>query len=134
MADVNRELLRGLPGYGAVGAVGFIVDGGLLAALYHGWAVGPTAARCLSFPLALTVTWLLNRRWVFGPARLLSSFREYLAYAAIQTIGALLNLGLFAWLVHRVIWMAAFPLLPFALASLAVLTFNFILLSRFVYR
>lgn len=126
--------LKGLPGFGAVGVIGFIVDGGLLALLFHVFSVGPITARCLSFPLALTVTWLLNRRWVFGATRLKSSTHEYLLYAAIQTAGALLNLGIFAWLVHGVEVMSAYPLLPFGLASLAVLTFNFVLLRRFVYR
>ena len=51
-----REVLR----FGAVGTLGFVVDGTILTLLLKiGQPV--VVSRCASFAAAVTVTWLLNR-------------------------------------------------------------------------
>ncbi len=54
--------------FAVVGAVGFLVDAGVLTALVNGLGANPYAARAVSFPAAVTATWWLNRRWTFAPA------------------------------------------------------------------
>ena len=65
--STSGRLLR----FGAVGAVGFIVDGGLLYGLVASGLLGSLTARVVSFPTAVLTTWMLNRRFTFhdrGPA------------------------------------------------------------------
>jgi len=120
------QTLKGQAGsFAFIGAIGFAVDGGVLT-LLHGLA-GMTAvhARFVSFPVAVTVTWLLNRRHTFGGQRNRRAGREWLAYACVMSLGALLNLGLFIWLVGRWTALSAHPIVPLAMAASVALLFNF---------
>jgi putative flippase GtrA len=45
---------------GAIGGIGFVVDAGILQALFVR-GIQPIIARCISFPVAVTATWLLNK-------------------------------------------------------------------------
>ncbi len=56
-----RGLARSLLRFGVVGAIGFAVDGGVMQLLTSAAGVSPLIARAVSFPLALSVTWALNR-------------------------------------------------------------------------
>ena len=51
--------------FATVGAIGFVIDAGILAALTHGAGWSPWAARVPSFATAVLATWLLNRRLTF---------------------------------------------------------------------
>lgn len=83
-------LLRQMMRFGVVGGVGFIVDGGMLwFLLANGFS--PYVARALSFPVAVIVTWALNRAWTFGAARKSGRIRQFNRYLAIQLIGAATN-------------------------------------------
>ena len=85
--------------FAAVGAIGFVVDAGVLLALVAlGWA-SPIEGRLISFACAVLVTFELNRRWSFGRM----SRRPYLAtlasYVGVQSGGFLCNL----WLCYRML-------------------------------
>lgn len=84
--------------FGAVGAVGFVVDGGLLWALTaHG--MDAYVARAISFPVAVVVTWLLNRNWTFRATRAGSRRRQFGRYLGVQITGSLTNYAVYAvWL------------------------------------
>lgn len=110
------------------------MDGGTLALMVHRLGFDPLPSRLVSLPLAMTVTWLLNRRFVFPSGRWHRAGWEYLAYVGAQAAGALVNLGVFFGLVTYFVSMAAMPLLPFALASAIALSLNFLVLRRCVYR
>lgn len=110
----------------AIGAVGFAVDGGLLLAMTEamGWPV--LGARLLSFSVAVTVTWLLNRVLTFRHLASARRLREWRRYVAVNSVGAAINLGVFTALVWTVPWLHSSPLAAFALASAAALAFNFL--------
>ena len=81
-----RKFLR----FGVVGAIGFMVDGGLL------WLLvsidgNPFLARSLSFPAAVVTTCWLNRIWTFANATKSSPRRQLNLYFALQLVGALTN-------------------------------------------
>ncbi|MHB1937800.1 MAG: GtrA family protein [Acidobacteriaceae bacterium] len=128
MAHGSRSLTAaGLPReagrFALIGAAGFGVDGGLLVGLHHeGLALLP--ARLLSFSVAVTVTWALNRRYTF-PTRRGRALPEWRRYALVNGIGALLNLGGFFALLGRFPAWRATPLVPLALAAAVALVFNF---------
>lgn len=131
---MNPAYLSALPGFLLVGAIGFLTDGGTLALLVHRLGLEPLPSRLLSLPLAMTVTWALNRRFVFPSGRWRRAGREYLAYLGAQAVGALANLGVFSVLVSVSAWMACVPLVPFALASALAMGLNFLVLRHCVYR
>ncbi len=81
--------------FGAVGGVGFIVDGSLLALLIRA-GVDPYLARALSFPIAVVVTWLLNRNWTFRDTRDASRKGQFRRYFAVQVVGTLTNYGVYS--------------------------------------
>jgi putative flippase GtrA len=127
---VNRPFTRFL----LVGAMGFIVDGGLLTWLMQaGWS--PLPARLVSFLAAVTATWLLNRGWTFQPTRGASlPHREYARYFGVQTVGAGVNLGIFLSLLHRVPAFERIPVIPLIFGSAVALLFNYAASSRLVFR
>ncbi len=88
--------------------------------------VGPYAARLVSFPLAVTVTWLFNRKWTFADGATTRPKREYTAYFAVQIIGALINFGVYVAILSQWDVLKAHVLVPFAVASATALIFNYL--------
>lgn len=119
--------------FAVVGTVGFAVDAGVLQLLVGlaGWS--PFAARVLSFPAALTATFVLNRAWTFGALRM-SPVRAYGAYGVIQTIGAALNLGVFSICLLAVPALYQRPVIALAIGSIVAMIFNFYASRRLVFR
>jgi putative flippase GtrA len=124
---------RRLPGFALVGAVGFLVDAGILTALMTGYGFGPYAARAISFTAAVTTTWYLNRRWVFDRQAVPLSGREYFSYVTVQVIGALINLLVFVVAIELVTSLRDIPVVPLAIGAGVALLFNFGASSRFVF-
>jgi len=119
--------------FGMVGAIGFVVDAGVLQALVAlaGW--GPVAARAVSVPVAVLATWLLNRNITFdrheGPA-----WRSLARYGAVSAGGACVNFVVYTLQVLLSAAMAAQPLVPLAVASLAALVVNYLGSRHFAFR
>jgi putative flippase GtrA len=119
---VQTEFTRFL----AVGVAGFAVDGGLLAILTSLVGVPVLAARLVSFFIAVTVTWLLNRRLTFRHRASRRRIAEWWRYVTVNGIGGVINLVIFATLIWVVPWLNANPLMAFAIASAIALIFNFL--------
>jgi len=108
-----------------IGAIGFVVDAGTLQILYSSHTLSPLYARAISFPLAVTATWFLNARCTFGD-RLDSRLKlRYGLYILGQSLGALINLGVFALLVLIVPLLSSYPIVPLALGSGCAMVFNY---------
>lgn len=133
MLDIAGERVTKLPGFVVVGAVGFLVDASILTALMNGLGLGPYAARAVSFTTAVTVTWYLNRRWVFNRSAVPMSRREYSRYLLVQIIGATINLGIFVLVIQLVPELTGVPVIPLAIGAGAALLFNFAASSRYVF-
>jgi Predicted membrane protein len=128
---VTSPPLKRFASYTTVGAVGFIVDAGILSALVHVWEWPHYTARALSFAAAVTVTWALNRRWVF--ARTHDATREYGAYFGVQAVGAFINLGTYALVILAYPPLARLPVLPFTVGAALGFAFNYYWTVRWVY-
>jgi putative flippase GtrA len=128
---VSPRPLRRFASFTTVGIVGFVVDAGILSALVHVWEWPHYAARALSFAAAVTVTWALNRRWVF--VRTDDATREYGAYFGVQAIGACLNLGTYAAVILVFPSLARIPVLPLTAGAALGFVFNYSALARWVY-
>jgi putative flippase GtrA len=121
--------------FGAVGVAGFVVDASVMTLLVERFMWHPVQGRAVSFPLAVTTTWLLNRSFTFrGSGGLRSRSAEYAGYFATQIVGAVVNLG--AFLACLAIWpsLIIVPFVPLAVGSIVALLLNFSLLRGIVYR
>jgi putative flippase GtrA len=108
-----------------IGVVGFIIDGGLLYLLVLN-QFDPYFVRALSFPLAVTATWYLNRHWAFGirpdtPGK----GRDYRRYILVQIGGATANYLVYALILIFIAHIPSNVLAAFAIGSLLGLAINF---------
>jgi putative flippase GtrA len=115
-------------------AVGFALDAGVLTLLVRGLHWGPWHGRFLSFPLAVTSTWLLNRRYAFRGAARGDRRIEYAAYWAIQLAGAAINFGVFGLCLRAVPALQRLPFIAVAVGGIAAMLVNFALARSIVYR
>lgn len=108
-----------------IGVVGFIIDGGVLTLLHARLDFSPVSARLVSFPVAVSATWLLNRHFTFAKREDRHIGKEWLLYGLVNTTGALLNLGIYIFLVRTWNQLAAYPIVPLAMAASIAMLFNF---------
>jgi len=108
-----------------VGAIGFCVDAGILTLLHSIFEFSLVQARLCSFAAAVTVTWYLNRQHTFADRKDVRAVREWGRYVAVNSVGALLNLGIFLLLAYRFALFASWPIIPLSIATAIALFFNF---------
>jgi putative flippase GtrA len=124
------EILR----FGIVGVVGFVVDAGVLTLGLRA-GTGPWFGRVLSYVVAATVTFSLNRAWTFRTAdRSRPMMRDWSMFLIINLVGFLCNFGTYAALIATVPLVRELPVLGVAAGSLAGMAGNFLLSRRFVFR
>jgi len=124
---------RRLPGFAVVGAIGFLIDAGILTVLMTGFGIDHYTARAVSFTAAVTATWYMNRRWVFDRRAVAMSGREYVSYATVQVIGSVINLAVFVAAIELVDGLVQVPVVPLAIGAAVALVFNFGASSRYVF-
>lgn len=119
--------MRRLFVFGIVGGIGFVVDGGILSLLASVYGLDIYLSRAVSFLVAVFLTWLLNRTFVFDAAATCAGTRsrEYARYLVVQVTGALLNLAMFVALIRLYPMLKSIPILPLAAGSAAAMVFNF---------
>ena len=132
-APPPRAALPPFIGFLLVGTGGFIVDAGTLS-LYL-WVVpeGFLTGRLLSFFIAVTFTWYLNRRFTFAAPEP-PSFRAWARFVAVNLIGGGVNVAVYSVLVSQSDQFRALPVLAVAMGSVAGLLVNFMGASRIVFR
>jgi putative flippase GtrA len=128
-AAIAQEFLR----FGVVGSIGFLVDTGVL---YGALALGAGLylGRAVSYVVAATTTWALNRAWTFRGRGGGAIHRQWALFVAVNLGGFVLNYGTYAALVAFVPLVAAHPVLGVAAGSVAGMFANFALSRRLVFR
>ena len=111
-----------------VGAVGFVVDAGVLQALISLAAWGPVEARAVAIPTAV-----LNRTITFPESHGGHVVSSLLRYAAVSAVGAGVNFIVFSILVFASQAMAAQPVVPLAIASVVALIVNYLGSKHFAF-
>lgn len=125
----SREFLR----FCAVGAVGFVVDAGVLQLLTHGAGWNPYGSRAVSFLIAVTVTWQLNRRYTFSVAEKARLSSEWLRYVSLNAIGGGVNYLVYAACVHEFDVVRRYLIIGVALGSAVGLLVNYTASKRLVF-
>lgn len=120
--------------FAIIGSIGFVVDGGILTILSNMYSFDLLFSRLASYSVAVTVTWYLNRHRNFSEKKDRRAALEWGRYAAVNSIGALLNMSIFFSLAHQFKLMAEIPLLPLLIASPIALIFNFLASKHIVFR
>ena len=127
------SLWRESAGFAVVGAIGFVVDAGLVTLLAFAGA-GPWLARLISFSAAVFTTWQLNRRFTFKHRELRhTAKRSFGSYVAACLVGGGLNLGTYALLVSNVPLFASYLFLAVAAGSIAGMGANFLLARYWIF-
>lgn len=125
---VAVELLR----FGVVGVVGFVVDAAVLTAAIA-LGLGPWFGRVLSYLVAASTTFALNRAWTFRHVAAGRPVRQWALFLVVNLVGFAFNYGTYAALIALVPVVAANPVLGVAAGSLAGMAGNFVLSRRFVF-
>ena len=116
--------------FAIVGAIGFLIDAGLLTALHNGGGLDPFSSRLISISASAVTTWRLNRSLTFGASDR-SQTNEGLRYALVAAATAGFN-----YLVY-VLLLLGFPGMPpiaaVIAATLAAMFFSYAGYSRFVF-
>ena len=119
--------------FSLVGAAGFVVDAAIVWALTRSGA-NAIIAQAIAFAVAVTVTWLLNRQFTFARHASPNRLREWMHYVAANSLGAVVNNGVYVLLVLTVAMFSKEPVLAVAAGSLAGLVFNFTASRAWVFR
>lgn len=133
MHALLKLLPEGFPAFVVVGGIGFIIDASILATLVHGYGWGDYTARIVSFAVAVTVTWYLNRRYVFAARKTLSRRSEYSRYLAVQLTGMTINFLVYSLCIASSQVMDSWPVLALAVGSAVALLFNYVGARMFVF-
>lgn len=127
-----RELLR----FGAVGIVGLAIDVAVLeAALALG--AGYYGGRALSFLVAASGTWLLNRLWTFRAASAAATrglAGEWARYVSLMLAGGAVNYAVYAACIESSALVRTWPALGVAAGSLAGMVVNYASARWLVFR
>lgn len=115
--------------FGFVGVLGFAVDAAVLSLALTAHA-GLLPGRCISYVVAASCTWLLNRRWTFNDRRR-SPAKQWARFLAANSCGGVVNYGIYAFLVLHSNTFAIYPVFAIAIGSISGLTINFVL-SKYV--
>ncbi len=121
MSEMHSEFLR----FCVVGAVGFIVDAGILQILAGSFGMDPYGSRIISFLIAATVTWLLNRRYTFNVEQGARLHREWARYISINAFGGGLNYLTYALCVSQFALVHHYLILGVAAGSAIGLLVNY---------
>ncbi|MGR8981491.1 MAG: GtrA family protein [Gammaproteobacteria bacterium] len=128
---MNKNLLQQIWCFALIGVVGYVVNAGIVEAIAP--AKGPFAAQGLAFPVAVTVTWWLNRRYTFGASQRAIHY-EWLRFVLANALGWIANNGAYVWMIFSFPLAYKHPALAVAVGSLAGMIFNFALSRQIVFK
>jgi putative flippase GtrA len=122
------EFLR----FGMVGTAGVVVDTLVIYALRR--SIGPAAAGIVSYLVAATCSWALNRSWTFRGRGSGAWHTQWMRFLMANLPGAVLNRGTYLILIASSPLCLAYPVVPVAAGAIAGMFVNFGLSRRLVFR
>jgi putative flippase GtrA len=118
--------------FGAVGAIGFILD--TLSVYGLRGLIGLYLAGLLAYVIAASGTWIMNRLWTFQGLGTGSAARQWVKFMTANLAGFLLNRGTFFCLIVASPIIAERPVIAVAAGSIAGMFVNFGLSRSIVFR
>lgn len=126
----QREFIK----FALVGVVGFIVD---IIALYFGLYIiglGFFTSKILSYLVASTTTWYLNRNFTFQKDNSSNLIKEWVSFVGANGVGGVINFTLYTIIIYGVSFTTLVPLIASSCGSIAGLIFNFTISSKFIFK
>lgn len=120
--------------FSMVGVIGLGVDYAALVFAQKFLGLGLYAGGLFSYLVAASFTWAGNRLFTFRDRPKNRAEKEWLLFLAVNTVGMLVNRGVYMGLIAAVPLIYANPFFALAAGSLCGLAFNYTLSSRFVFR
>jgi putative flippase GtrA len=130
----HGPLARQFLQFGVVGTVGFLVDNAFVYTAHFLFGLGLILAGLMSFFVAATSNWFLNRIWTFRGASTGRLHHEWLRYLGTNAIGFVLNRGAYIALIATSALCIKHPVIALAAGSVAGLGVNFVMSRRLVFR
>jgi putative flippase GtrA len=118
--------------FGTVGFIGFLFDNATVYGL-RGW-VGLYAAGALSYLVAATVTWGLNRLWTFRGVGTGPAHRQWALFLATNAVGFALNRGTYFLLIWQSPLCRQNPVLAILAGTAMGMFLNFHFSRKIVFR
>ena len=87
MSESISQFLR----FCLVGTLGFIVDAATLHLAVDAFGANPYLGRVISYLVAATATWQLNRRYTFKSVLRSGAHRQWVQYVSVNAIGGVIN-------------------------------------------
>jgi putative flippase GtrA len=118
--------------FAVIGAAGFFVDAGTLwvaMTLKSGLFLG----RAISYLIAASFTWVLNRRVTFQN-RDTNLLFQWMQFLAVNSFGGAVNYSVYVALVLLAPLFASQPVLAVGVGSMSGLIFNYTLSKKIVFR
>jgi putative flippase GtrA len=103
------RLHKQLAWFGVGGAIGGIVDAGLVQLLVSVGHANPYVARLVSFLCAATATWAFNREVTFPERGNYTLFGEWSRYVLAMLAGFAVNYAAYTALVHYFVFFHTWP-------------------------
>lgn len=118
--------------FGVVGVIGFLIDTTVVYGLRA--SLGLYGAGAVSYVVAATGNWVLNRIWTFRGQGSGAAHRQWALFLATNLIGFALNRGTYALLVTFVALCYAQPVYAVAAGAVAGMFVNFGMARTVVFR
>lgn len=118
--------------FGLVGFAGLFVDTAVVYATRY--SLGLYGAGALSYVIAASVTWILNRIFTFRGRGSGPIHRQWAMFLLTNTLGFVLNRSVYALLVTFVAAAASQPVIATSAGAVAGMFINFSLSRRLVFR
>ena len=106
--------LRQFVKFGMVGAIGFLVDSGVLKLCIEAFGLDPYTGRVISFILAASTTWFCNRIFTFRGQNNDAIHQQWLKFVIVSAGGFVFNYGAYAILMKTQPLVQAYPIAFFA--------------------
>lgn len=119
--------------FGFVGCAGFCVDAGVLYLALYVLGMNYYGGRIVSYALAATSTWYMNRRFTFADSRNDNRLGEWIRFVVLNLSGGVVNFAIYAVYIRTHAGSTTAPAIGVALGSLAGMLVNFLVSSRLVF-
>jgi putative flippase GtrA len=118
--------------FGVVGGCGFLVDTAVVYALRH--PLGLYGAGAVSYVIAASFTWALNRFWTFRDRPRGRAHRQWGLFMLTNLVGFALNRGAYALMIATLPLCVHYPVLAVAGGAIAGMGVNYAMAHRIVFR
>jgi putative flippase GtrA len=134
IVDVDQIVAIRFLKFSGIGVAAFLID----VIVFQGVLSLSTAslylARLISFVVATTAAWLLNRTFTFRDATGTRPLLQWARFFGANLVGGSVNYAVFVLAIAMVPLAAAFPVLALAAGSVSGVAFNFTAYQRYVFR